>query len=606
MFMRVRYGKCAFWPLMLGAALLAGCGGGRTVGESGGSGFGGVVETTRFEIAAGETRTVSRDLVVKASEDIVIAGTLRIEPGVDVLLYAQGALTIDGRIEAAPARGGVSRRRQSGGDGPKLVMGSNRTDLGEGGFVSAETDVFVFAAGSRARITLRGYCSANDAPDATGRGEPGQDGNDMEIGTDRTVAEMGRRGLEAFRPVSVTLAYTGSDSPLVRAAHGGDGFHDDTGIRTGRDVALEGTPGGAGGSVSIAAETIELQGGSLLAGQGGAGGRAGAPAGVRAQDAVGLGEAGGRVVARGGSGGAGGSVFLTGTVTGSGTQARPGYGGHAGAVTAASGNGGPGGDGGAMTITLGRGGLKGTGERNYPPAEDGKPAVVTIQGGGHGGDSEEPERPGGQGAQVAMTTPEPVSPALDAASRIADFGDGGDGFNGCFMKPMRNGTVGGKGGTITTPSGEAIRLESGLNGGDGGDGMPLQGERGFGGVINAGKQGQDGVRGGPCLFSPTTVAGDGYLAVILDYDLGTDLLAGDIVPLCRIRGARPAGPEPITATTGCDSDHLHAEGGAIFVRIVIDGARSSLIGPFGDREPMRCGYGKLTVTPTCEIITRAR
>lgn len=70
--------------------------------------------------------------------------------------------------------------------------------------------------------------------------------------------------------------------------------------------------------------------------------------------------------------------------------------------------------------------------------------------------------------------------------------------------------------------------------------------------------------------------------VRLDETLAPAFQAGDVIALSRITGGHIGGPEPITDTSGCEFDHLHAGPPGI----EIDGQ-----GPFPDPAPPFCGYG---------------
>jgi hypothetical protein len=586
---------------LLAVAIIAGaCTALPSCGSGGGSDeLGGIIETTSYSIPAGETRTVGQDLVVKASQDITIDGILLVKPGVKLALIARRDLTMNGEIKPAPDRAAGASRQGEGGD---FVAAAGRTLYINGDHVVGEANITGIEPNMTIEVhgKLRGVRGA----DAANRNENGKPGGSVEVGTDRANQNVIAYGYDAFTPgtISIIGGQSGEEG-IVEGGDGGNGFNDDVGVRQGRDLTLTGTWGGNGGNCALKAGTVDVHLAiSVRGGNGGRGGRAGPEAGVRAGDGVRAGEPGGNVAASSGNGGQGGALLLDGTAVGQpASERRPGHGGDAGGITATSGLGGPGEKGGDITFSAGAAGQKGAGFGSEK-ANDGKAAKVTVNGGGHGGDSDDPNRPGGAGGSMTITGPLGAAPKLDPASKMAAFGFGGDGFNGCYYNPARDGTSGGNGGNITANT--ALVLEDVVRGGGGGDGLLKAGSGGNRGLFNGAAQGPDGPDGILCPAELQTVTGTGFVAVVLDYDLGAELKAGDTVPLCRIKGGRIGFPEPITPEGGCSNDHLHADGATIVVKVIVDGTRQAVLGPFEDQAPHGCGFGKLTTTPTCEIVTR--
>src|SRR5262245_50957838 len=99
---------------------LIGCG-------SGGEGFGepisGVRNIAEFRIPAGTSRLATADLTVFSTGPIEIAGTLNVNPGVRVALYADGDFTLTGAI-----RGTEGRAAGRGAPGGDLVIGGQNVN----------------------------------------------------------------------------------------------------------------------------------------------------------------------------------------------------------------------------------------------------------------------------------------------------------------------------------------------------------------------------------------------------------------------------------------------------------------------------------------------
>jgi hypothetical protein len=58
----------------------------------------GVMEVQSLVVPAGTTQVIEKDLAIFASKDIQIDGSLNIKEGVNLILMAQGTLTINGRL----------------------------------------------------------------------------------------------------------------------------------------------------------------------------------------------------------------------------------------------------------------------------------------------------------------------------------------------------------------------------------------------------------------------------------------------------------------------------------------------------------------------------
>src|SRR5690349_13795275 len=82
--------------LLLG---LNSCGGGSASNNTILNPVQGEITTTAFQIPAGQTRTVTSDLTIRASQNIEINGTLLLSPGASLTLLTDGDLSVTGTIQ---------------------------------------------------------------------------------------------------------------------------------------------------------------------------------------------------------------------------------------------------------------------------------------------------------------------------------------------------------------------------------------------------------------------------------------------------------------------------------------------------------------------------
>lgn len=245
------------FPIVSALVLLCACGGGS-------GGLRGTIRTAQYTVPAGETRTLSGDLVVRSTGSIVIDGTLRVPVGMSLALLADGDLTIRGKIEAAPSR--ARDTRQTPEPAAAVLYSGGGMSIETRGEVSPGATILAVAANQD--IKIDGTLAPGDAPDGTSQTDPGDDGHDVEIGTDRAIAHLrDKLGLGTVKPRHVTITGT------LRGGHGGDGFDDANGRLSGRDLIVQGTDGGDGGDVRIS--RTGLINGTYKGGNGGQGGDAG-------------------------------------------------------------------------------------------------------------------------------------------------------------------------------------------------------------------------------------------------------------------------------------------------------------------------------------------
>jgi hypothetical protein len=581
-------------------ALLIGCGGGG--GENVGPDLGGTLDVTNFAIPAGTRQTVTSDLVVKATDSIDIAGTMIVKPGVSVALLSDNRLTISGSVESEGAASSAvitSRGREGGGD--NFVIRAGDTQLS--GTIRVDKNVYGCGHGDNAKLTLTGTLATLPGAKGKDRTDDGDAASSIEIGTAGAASVIEQKGRTCSQ-IAIIDIRAGSS---LTAGAGGDGFDDKDGVQTGGDRTFTCTSGGKGGAIALQAVDI-IGNGTVKGGEGGRGGLC-SLVGPRSLDGLTPGAKGGSVTMTLGDGGNGGDVTLTGSISGTLPVASgPGRGGNAGRGFPWAGDGGPGGDGGDMAIKVGIKGASGSGAGTAPPAA----FAALIQGdGGNGGDSEDPNMPGGKGGTLTITERLGRPVELNGQSYIGDdltgALNGGFGFNGCAVVPQVKGTRGGDAGNVVSPV--AIQPRKSQKGGDGGDGtQPALG--GTGGSQGGNKVGADGRAGEVCSFVPPAGTQPGFLAVSFDdAQILPNLVPGDVVPLCRIRFGHLSAAEPITEETGCNSMHLHARAGSggivvrwqepdLIERSIIRWGTSR---PLTDKNPKKCGYGKLVVVSDCKI-----
>lgn len=316
--------------------------------------------------------------------------------------------------------------------------------------------------------------------------------------------------------------WLGQGASLV-AADGTDG-HDAEGLGT-----VEASKGGDGGSIHLAASRIVSHGARLAAGDGGHGGTA---------LAGGIPDA----LARGGQGGAGGSIAIDGPLEGP-LERRPGDGGSGGHAEASGqdacdGSEGshdtsdqngtvlPTGDGADAQAAGGEGGCgavderAGTGGTARAYGGDGGPSEQGV--GGAGGDANATGGTGGPGADACFPSQREAAEAgIEHAghgghggSVEAEAGDGGPGTTGGAGGAARTHTAGGPGGNFTPPiargGGGSAPAPDGFiraTGGDGGPGIV----GGPGGA--AGQTLEGGPAGRGCQMD--TVAEAGYDVLVV-------------------------------------------------------------------------------------------
>lgn len=454
----------------------------------------GTIEMRRLDVPAGKQHTIEGDVVIVAEEDIRIDGTLVVAPGASLSLAAGDSLVINGSIGEDPAAAMANARAPEAM--ARLVTTGNV-------YIAAQS--VVLAAGAEIRglvaisvrkegrlIRIDGSAVAHDGAASTTRGVPGEDGDDIEIGTDAANVLWSARGITDTRaPVQVVV--TGQ----LKAGNGGAGFDDAAGTIDGRTVVLAGSNGGNGGRIAIRADQIDVTNLLLTPGSGGRAGGCGGrfaadPQPIRGADGTASQQAGFSIRCITGDAGSPGVALLNGspaTNLGAHSQGLHGF------VWARAGNGGPGGAGGSITADVGTG--------------RSQPGLIVIESGGSGGDAGDATMSGGIGGSITILDKhrlvtasaggtQPLATVIVLKSPLSN---GGNGRSGCVIgSAFAAGTKGGDAGQLffAGTSYEIQGTASSFTGGSGGAGT-TPGAGGKGGIDDAGKVlGSAGIAGLDC------------------------------------------------------------------------------------------------------------
>ncbi|MGC4045563.1 MAG: hypothetical protein QM758_17360 [Armatimonas sp.] len=463
---------------------LVSCGGG-----GGSEGLSGVLNVASFVIPAGETRTVTGDLVVNSVADLVIEGELKVTPGARVALYSEGDVNIHGPISTAPGRARGSRQSERPAD---LIMAGDNIVITEKShpFVIELADtgasIYITTLSEAGKIDISQDLVTKPGKDATSRDTVGGPGGSIHIGNDTAALEAQVDGkLNATKPRTVTVTST------LTTGRGGHGFTDNTGAVLEDGLVVACTGGGSGGSVFIDSnrETPPiLRREQVVLGHGGnAGscGSAGAP--VRGKSGTSAGEAGQSVSVDLGAEGYGGQLFRRATAVEHGAER-----GLQGNVFAAAGNGGPGGRGGDTTVKVA-----------VIPQGETIPSQVHLEDGGNGGTATQQFQNGGKGGNVTIEVFGTQQAPATHAVTLKNYANGAAGFSGCSVSPTNPGSSGGAGGDLTAPLSVGINVQDSFRGGRAADGDP-PGVKGAGGTLSRdGSRYPDGQVGVACGAAST-------------------------------------------------------------------------------------------------------
>jgi hypothetical protein len=504
-------------PVLGVAVLLAGCGRTAFTAPHATSAPAGVQHVGSFTVPAGQTLIVSIPTAIFATGHVEIDGTIAFSGAGSLAIFGP-SVTVAGTIGTRPVGAAARRGRRpargakripadaSAGAGPGLLIASDNLDLQAGAYVDAPGPCEIAALTDSGTITIAGELTAHSGADASASAPPGTapgatPGGSVQIGTAQALADVIAVSTRAGTPVTPAEPNLVTVSGKIFGGNGGDGYDDVEGSVSGTTVTLSASDGAAGGIVAIVAETVNIAGGTLDGGFGGAGGSAGTDfVEVFATQVDGTGEnaPGDDLVATVGGGGNGGNVSIVAEVLGAAAEELGGDGGDNGILTAArAGNGGPGGNGGSTNITLRAHGSNGT-PAPPPPAFS---TTISLNGGGSGGSSNTSSVPGGSGGAVAIGGPGTFG---NVAIAFTNYANGGDGYGICRVTPPGPGTNGGKAMSLVDnflPYG----AKNSFNGGNGGDGNPTFGDGMPAGKDQTGKKiGLDGTSGVICVgIEPT-------------------------------------------------------------------------------------------------------
>lgn len=546
--------------LAVATIIILGCGGGGSgSGDTGDTGLSGIINTSTFSIPAGQTQTASGDLTIVASDAINIAGTLKVNPGVNVTFFANNGITVPGTIgvgvlPSQPGRGYGSK---------KFIFSSPNTNISSDcTFGPGVNVVFVGGTGATNTVTLTGDVRCQVAPAGVGRSAQGDGGGAILIGSSQALSIATAAGLEPSVPQTVSI-----DSNLV-AGDGGHGGDDVAGSVVTRTTTGISGRGGDGGNVEISAVTSITYGlaATLRPGKGGDGGWVGRVTGsanghLKGVDGTANSEVGGPMNITCGTGGNAGAVVTTAPTTNGTPTIDPQVGGNGGCPFIKGGNGGPGGNGSTMTITIGLCGLNSDGNRATVAT-----AIELLEGNGGNGTA---TLPGGNGGTVNLTT----NGCLN--NFMIDCCRGGNGYDGAAQTPAVAGTNGGNGGTITADGPLTYTYRS-FNGGDGGNFSDGGTETNGGAQGTLTGTGGIGIAGFPGLAKSEAIR---QITLAQNYVLfpGTTLAGGSALALGQVRNYTINAP-----SASCATNSVHGS-------IYING-----YGPFADPAPLGCGHGPVT------------
>lgn len=459
---------------------LVSCGGG---GNGNGGGLQGTLNVDSFVIPAGETRTVTGDLIVNSIQDLRIHGELLITPGARVALYSKSTVGIHGPIRAAPGR----KRGRGRDDEPKdlIIVGRNVDITLKSAPFAIETadfgdNIHITTTDPQGTVTISQDLITKQGKDSTERGVDGGRAGSINIGDLFAIKAAKDDGkTDATKPKAVVV------TSMITTGRGGNGFTDLQGIDVSGVLTVTGSNGGWGGKVHIDATLPtdpKIPTRHVTLGGGGNGGSCGAPGNpVRGRSGQQPGEEGQSVKATAALSGLSGALYIGGNLSSTVTE------GTYGSVYISAGNGGAGANGGKTTIEV------------YDTAEA-HPALsqITLADGGNGGAATTQFVNGGKGGAVDIRVLQNhvVLPAYDV--RIDNYGNGGGGSSGCAATPTVPGSHGGVGGDLTVPPPHSIGVSNSFRGGRGGDGTP-PGVKGLGGTFTRdGTRYPDGASGFVC------------------------------------------------------------------------------------------------------------
>ena len=524
---------------------------------SAGATAGGIVNTKTWNVAAGKTVRVTKNLAVFASTSITISGTLVVPRGIAVAFFTP-SFTL-----AQYASIGTAKNGKYAGPVDDFLSAchidlQSDWEIGAGDALGVTSSTKQNANPKQPCTTRFGTSVRFDdgVKGGTDKKRPnGQNGGSLVIGTPDAIARSqalakkdGHKTVKAFAPDVVEI-----DNP-IQSGNGGDGKDDKTGTATADGYSFTGTNGGHAGSIEITTNKITGSFPSLIGGHGGNGGYLAAfffskPTSASQQGYILNGSIahpdGFDITLVQGAGGGGGSIFIKAKSWPKSSVWQPGNGGNPSQWTGAEigvgsysgcencilagqglhglgagvGNGTS--NGGSAEIDLASVGKKGVGDRNDKPrAANGAYQPMQAEGGYGGawttGDFNTGV-PGGNGGDLTIVPPKHIAISslkqFGLSIHVSQYGNGNAGVYWCpdVYGATGAGYNGGNGGhlydnglidyiTIATfgSSTSSKALSNSFNGGNGSGGQP-PGSGGKGGSDDEGDViGSDGLTGKPC------------------------------------------------------------------------------------------------------------
>lgn len=437
----------------------------------------------RIDATLTGTYSVTGDLVLIADKTLRINGTLVAAPNADITLWSDSLLEISGSI-IVDTTALLARRQHVPTTDPSRSFheDEDRPYFGLGGLFVSVTDqsfiggcpIAVAAAVNESPWLklIRTTIVASRGADGTKMQKRGENGCDVEIGTPRALQLVTQQsGQPTQRFVQLDL-----QGAKVFGGNGGSGYTMLTADGRILDNKWDGVAGdgGTGGHVRIDAPSVDIRSSEVRPGAGGSGGFIL----VNLRDGSGPNGEGESLSAITGSAGAGGDLELSATRVTAADVLDEAVVSPPGGVLITGGNGQRGGAGGTLRMFIGDHSARGV--ITVPngvtvtasPVDINHLNTATLTNAANGGHSESVNLPGGQGGAILF---ENAAGNIHLKSIILDkVSNGGRGFDGCAVRPKRNGTNGGAGGTLRRKQ-TPLNHKDSFWGGDGGDGNPTPG-----------------------------------------------------------------------------------------------------------------------------------
>lgn len=472
----------------------------------------GEVRRVSLTIPPGAVHQVTANTVLWADSTLTIDGSLELHPGASLRLYGR-RVVISGVVRPSAGAGlrfGDSPMNTTAPRGDVLVAG---LDLLLSGSIASPGSIFLGSTASTpvgGSLVVRGDLIAGDGAAGTTLQRHGEDGGDVISGGPRMPSDFGTvptLPLRLFESIEIETPMGQANPVTIRGGHGGAGFdivfRSDAELISANVVHATAGNGGDGGYVAFYSGdpsegyVVGSPEPLIKGGDGGAGGWLILSGQEKLRDGSGPSNQGESLDGTTGDGGGAGHSSLAGFSGGAEQSGAPGA---SGSAVVAGGNGTSGGAGGSIQLRIGN-----SADPLVP-----RPAVH-ITDAVDGGASSAPTVPGGEGGTVSIQSRGGPGPAADlAVIELVRVGRGGAGFNGCAMAPLGPGSAGGDAGRRDLKGLVALGAQT-FNGGRGGDGLGLPGPGGDEGLDAhtgqpIGSKGPNGVDCAGLIFIGTSTA----------------------------------------------------------------------------------------------------